>query len=303
MSGVSSNIAARTPLCSTLFFHTSHGLTEVHPVVFNLDAEGNLWRRGWGGEEKIDLSEDAKPHSTAGMAVLGRGSDIHSIFNMRLYYTNKDGKIFEHCYTQGRGWYQGALTGQFCAFPGSGLGVRGSDNGALTWLFYQDPETCGIHTMFRSSLDGAFEQTSVCFTPGMKCTEIAVDPKGNAGVFYQKPDGKITQAEATTPYEPFAGNTIYPPGTAIATTKDKMFCVTGDNKIEVNIYDPDSHKWQPPTVIEGVNVIPTAPLSANMHQPPRDGTYTITIITQKEKHEITKIGYTDPKNVVIATVN
>lgn len=82
-----------------------------------------------------------------------------------------------------------------------------------------------------------------------------------------------------------------------------MFCVTGDNKIEVNIYDPDSHKWQPPTVIEGVSVIPMAPLSANMHQPPRDGTYTITMITQKAKHEITKIGYTDPKNVVIATVN
>jgi hypothetical protein len=84
MSEVSSNIAARTPLCSTLFFHTSHGLTEVHPVVFHLDAEGNLWRRGWGGEEKIDLSEDAKPHPTAGMAVLGRGSDIHSIFNVRI---------------------------------------------------------------------------------------------------------------------------------------------------------------------------------------------------------------------------
>lgn len=69
------------------------------------------------------------------------------------------------------------------------------------------------------------------------------------------------------------------------------------------MYDPDSHKWQPPTVIEGVSVIPMAPLSTNMHPPPTNGTHCITMITQKAKHEITKIEYTDPKNVVVATVN
>ncbi|KAI5847031.1 hypothetical protein DFP73DRAFT_630377 [Morchella snyderi] len=302
MSDVSSNTAARTPVCSTLFFMTSHGLTEVHPVVFNLDGEGNIWQRGWGGEA-IVVSKDANPHPTAGLAVFGWGNDIYSIFNMRLYYTNKDGKIFERCFTQGRGWYDGALTGQFTAFPGAGLGVRGSDGASLTWLFYQDPETREIRTLFRSSVEGAFGQTSVRFPPGIDRTSIAVDPKGNSGVFYQNPDCTITQAELTPPEEPFPSPGTYPPGTAITATKDKMFCVTGDNKIEVNVYDSSSNKWQPPAVINGVSVIPTAPLSANQHQPPRDGTYTVTLITQGAEHTLTKIGYTDPDNVVITTLN
>lgn len=291
-----------TPLGAFPIVHTSHGLTSVSWAIFFIDTEGRICHSGALGDGVV-VDLDRNPSQNQ-FAVIGWNGRTTENTELRLYYTNKDGALFERCYTKGRGpeWYDGWLNGQFVAAPYSNLAAN-HQGSYRTRLYYQDADTDEICQLLRQGPNDRFSLLGRSEV-GQKATKIATDPGGTVEIVYQKPDNTWAWIGWIPPKPPFPADFEYAPGASIAYVGSsgsqsgvRLFTVNSNGKLVATVYDRTSNTWG--AGVELVEVLPRAALTACDHTPPSSSVqkpHGTTAFTQTTPGAIAQVGWTSAED-------
>lgn len=290
-----------------------YGQYTVYHTIIGQDSEGRIiqntpGRPSHGGDIIVDL--DRSP-SRNGFALVGWNQDVQGgkPLELRLYWTNTSGQIFERCFSANGGpgavWYDGSLQGQFTAAAYSGVAAN-SQSGSKTRVYFQD-EKDQIRELYKEGGDtfDPFVLLDKTRPAALKGTRIATDSNvnGAAEVYYQSPalDWVLDGAGIQPNFKP-ADEFPYAPGAPIAVAGSvtqggaRVFTVNKEGRLVVTSYDKSSLTWKPSA--ELVRLQPTRQIWASNHPQPYYGLLfrhpTTAFVSQSSNPKtISRVGFTD----------
>jgi len=262
-------------------------------------------------DDDVVVPADRNP-SSGGFGLAAWGLDVQGAtpLEVRVYWLNTLGQIYERCFSQNGGpgavWYDGSLVGQFKAATYSSIAANTS-NGAKTHVYFQDVETDELRELYKEGQDtfDPFVLVKKTRPAALKGTRIATDSNtnGTTEVYYQSPslewvlDGAGVQS-GFAPHNEFP----YAPGAAIAVAGSvaqggaRVVTVNKEGRIVMTTYDKASLKWSPS--VELVRIQTGRQIWVSNHPPPsyanlfRHST-TIVVPQSGDYSVITRVGFTD----------
>ncbi|KAF8460740.1 hypothetical protein BDZ91DRAFT_832038 [Kalaharituber pfeilii] len=307
-------------------YYYKYGQYSLSPTFIYQDKEGRIKQYKHNtpastGDILVDL--DRNP-SKNGFALTAWGLDAQGgiPFEIRVYWIDTSGGIYERCYSSNGGpgavWYDGPLTGQFKAAPYSCIAAN-CENGEKTRVYFQENDTNNIRELYRAgrnTFDPFVLQEGTRGNNALRSTCIATDATGygSTEVYYQAQDstwvvdgGDATNAlTANTEFQYNPGAAI----TVVGSTKSeekpgygrpihaKVFTVAKGGRMIATEFDPATKEWQPSAQM--VKVVPNELISASFHPPQTSWTgwlfdhQTSVLCSQigGNRESITEVGFT-----------
>jgi hypothetical protein len=292
--GAEARVLARTPLGAHWIDRSSHGQTGNERFVFFQDPQGRIKFASGGGSgtSSTVLEANEAPFNNQ-FAILGWGS--HSA-ERRFYYITKSGALSERTTRRvgppdGATWRTGNLRGFNAATYSNLSAIRYivTQDTVQYHVFYQDPDTDEIREVYTKD-ETEWHNGGAKLPAGVKGTSIAVARVDeNIKLFYQQPDTKIvsyvgkvgTKGIEEWTKANFESHWNYNLGASISATGDKVFTVSGNNKL--NIHGPDGHQNQLG------DVIPFAPVAAIHYPKTAVGGEVLSVYTQRVANRISEL--------------
>lgn len=290
-----------------------YGQYTIGHTIIVQDSFGRIVQQRPGRPSRaqdIIVDVDRNP-SRNGFALVGWNQDVQGAaqLELRLYWTNTSGQIYERCFSANGGpgavWYDGSLTGQFSAASYSSIAAN-SQSGSKTRVYFQNDQD-QIRELYKEGGDtfDPFVLVDKTRPAALKGTWIATDSNvnGAAEIYYQSPslDWVIDGAGIQYGFKP-ADEYPYAPGAPIAVAGSvsqggaRVFTVNKEGRLVVTVYDKSNLTWKPSA--ELVKVRPTVQIWVSNHPPPYYGQLfrhaTTTFVSQSDDNKVvTRIGFTD----------